>query len=104
MIESSRLSDGWGGGVAAFVAQQGPQDVDQAAGQSHQGLLVFAAFGSFALVVGPAGATGFEAGQGGEVEHPAQDFADDRRFVNELVNKDFDPAICPWTGTACPDL
>ncbi|MCO5972770.1 hypothetical protein [Actinoallomurus soli] len=33
-----------------------------------------------------------------------EDFADNRRFVNDLADRDFDPLICPWTGAVCPDI
>ena len=47
------------------VAEHGEQDVDAAAGQTHQGLLVAFALGLLAFVVGPGGRIG-QRGERGE--------------------------------------
>ena len=31
-----------------------------------------------------------------------EDYGDNKRFIAELANRDYDPRICPWTGAACP--
>jgi hypothetical protein len=31
-----------------------------------------------------------------------EDFADNKEFVSRVAERDYDPAICPWTGGACP--
>jgi hypothetical protein len=31
-----------------------------------------------------------------------EDYGDNKGFITELANRDFDPHICPWTGAACP--
>ena len=31
-----------------------------------------------------------------------EDFGDNARFVRELSSKDYNLAICPWTGGSCP--
>ena len=55
------------------VAQQCPDDVDQAAGQGDQGLGVPFPLGAFAQVEGSGGTVGsFDGRQCSEVEHPAQ--------------------------------
>ena len=51
---SSRESGGWHEFVGPSVAEEGPEDVDAAAGQGEDGLDVALAFGSFAFVE-PAG-------------------------------------------------
>jgi hypothetical protein len=30
------------------------------------------------------------------------DFADNEKFVRDRLTRDYDPLICPWTGSACP--
>ncbi len=31
-----------------------------------------------------------------------EDFGDNATFLSELSSRDYDPAICPWTGRDCP--
>jgi hypothetical protein len=31
-----------------------------------------------------------------------EDFGGNAAFLRELAGRDYDPAICPWTGAACP--
>jgi adenine/guanine phosphoribosyltransferase-like PRPP-binding protein len=31
-----------------------------------------------------------------------EDYGDNKRFIAELANRDYDPSICPWTGGRCP--
>jgi orotate phosphoribosyltransferase len=31
-----------------------------------------------------------------------EDYGDNKKFIAELANRDYDPDICPWTGAACP--
>ncbi|WP_433180241.1 hypothetical protein [Actinoallomurus sp. CA-150999] len=31
-------------------------------------------------------------------------FADNRKFLVDLADRDFDPLFCPWTGETCPDF
>jgi hypothetical protein len=31
-----------------------------------------------------------------------EDYGDNKRFIAELANRDYDPSICPWTGGLCP--
>jgi hypothetical protein len=31
-----------------------------------------------------------------------EDFAANKEFVGHLAERDYDPGICPWTGSACP--
>jgi adenine/guanine phosphoribosyltransferase-like PRPP-binding protein len=31
-----------------------------------------------------------------------EDYGDNKRFIAELANRDYDPSICPWTGGQCP--
>jgi hypothetical protein len=31
-----------------------------------------------------------------------EDFAGNKEFVSHLAERDYDPAICPWTGGSCP--
>jgi hypothetical protein len=31
-----------------------------------------------------------------------KDFRDNAGFLRELADRDYDPAICPWTGSSCP--
>jgi hypothetical protein len=30
------------------------------------------------------------------------DYGSNRKFLRDHVNRDFDPALCPWTTGACP--
>ncbi len=32
------------------------------------------------------------------------DFGGNAAFIRDLADRDYDPAICPWTGAACPPL
>src|SRR5262245_23050693 len=73
MIVSSLGFDGrWDRGEGAVVAQQCPQDVDEAAGQGDGGLGVALPFGSFTVVEGAGRAGGLQAGEGGHVEDMPQ--------------------------------
>ena len=31
-----------------------------------------------------------------------EDYGENKRFIAELANRDYNPGICPWTGAACP--
>jgi hypothetical protein len=31
-----------------------------------------------------------------------EDFGDNAKFLRDLSNQDYDPEICPWTGSRCP--
>jgi predicted amidophosphoribosyltransferase len=31
-----------------------------------------------------------------------EDYGDNARFLREIADSDYDPAICPWTGGSCP--
>jgi len=31
-----------------------------------------------------------------------EDFGDNARFLRELSSRDYDPYVCPWTGSNCP--
>lgn len=31
-----------------------------------------------------------------------EDFGDNAKFLRELASRDYDPEICPWTGSSCP--
>jgi hypothetical protein len=31
-----------------------------------------------------------------------EDFGGNAAFLRGLADRDYDPAICPWTGAACP--
>ena len=31
-----------------------------------------------------------------------ENFGDNAKFLRELSSRDYDPAVCPWTGGACP--
>jgi hypothetical protein len=31
-----------------------------------------------------------------------EDFGDNKTFIADLANRDYDPGICPWTGARCP--
>jgi phosphoribosylpyrophosphate synthetase len=31
-----------------------------------------------------------------------EDYGGNKRFIADLANRDYDPGICPWTGTDCP--
>jgi hypothetical protein len=33
-----------------------------------------------------------------------EDFNDNKQFIADLRNRDYDPSICPWTGADCPPL
>jgi hypothetical protein len=33
-----------------------------------------------------------------------EDFGGNAAFLRELSGRDYDPAICPWTGAACPPM
>jgi hypothetical protein len=33
-----------------------------------------------------------------------EDFGGNAAFIRGLAARDYDPAICPWTGAACPPL
>ncbi len=33
-----------------------------------------------------------------------EDYADNKRFIADLTNRDYNPHICPWTGAGCPKL
>lgn len=54
--------------VGAVVAEQCPQDVDPAAGEGQDGLVVFLALGSLAVVEAPRFGTGPDADHRGVVE------------------------------------
>jgi hypothetical protein len=30
------------------------------------------------------------------------DFAENQEFVRQLAERDYDPGMCPWTGSSCP--
>lgn len=62
----------WCQGEEAVVAEQGPEDVDAAAGEGDDGGNVFVALGPFLEVVGAVGAVADDAGLSGEVEHSAR--------------------------------
>jgi len=68
MLLSSRCRQrGVGFAVGGVVAEHGPSDVDAAAGDGDEGLLVRLALCAFPVVERSRGGTGFEAGEGGEV-------------------------------------
>ncbi len=31
-----------------------------------------------------------------------EDFGDNARALRDIAARDYDPAICPWTGAGCP--
>jgi orotate phosphoribosyltransferase len=31
-----------------------------------------------------------------------EDFKDNKQFITDLRNRDYDPSICPWTSASCP--
>lgn len=31
-----------------------------------------------------------------------EDFGDNAKFLSEISRRDYDPGICPWTGSTCP--
>jgi len=31
-----------------------------------------------------------------------EDYGDNKSFIADLANRDYDPDICPWTGADCP--
>ena len=68
LSSSSSGSEGWLRGVGAVVADQGPEDVDAAAGEGDQRLLVGSARGSLLLVVVAVGAIGAQARQRRQVQ------------------------------------
>src|SRR5215203_5464851 len=73
MVLSSRLSEcGWCCGVGAFVAEQGPRDVDGAGGEGDECLGVGSSVVAFFEVVVAVGSVARHAGLGGQVEHVPQ--------------------------------
>src|SRR3954451_23634806 len=73
MLSSGEGGNPWSvGSEGSAVAQQSPQDVDEPTGQGEQGLFVHESFAAFPVVERARGPAGFEAGQGGHVEHAAQ--------------------------------
>src|SRR6202040_2270008 len=60
------------GGELAVIAEQGPEDVDESAGEGEEGLGVDESFGAFAIVIAARGSVGAKAGQRGQVEHSSQ--------------------------------
>jgi hypothetical protein len=33
-----------------------------------------------------------------------EDYGDNKSFIGELADRDYDPRTCPWTGAGCPHL
>jgi hypothetical protein len=33
-----------------------------------------------------------------------EDFGDNKKFIADLANRDYDPLACPWTSARCPKL
>ena len=31
-----------------------------------------------------------------------EDYGSNARFLADLADRDYDPGLCPWTGTGCP--
>jgi hypothetical protein len=31
-----------------------------------------------------------------------EDYGDNKKFIAELADRDYDPEMCPWTGGRCP--
>jgi adenine/guanine phosphoribosyltransferase-like PRPP-binding protein len=31
-----------------------------------------------------------------------EDYKDNKQFITDLRTRDYNPAICPWTGAGCP--
>src|SRR5215470_2276671 len=64
--------DGFAGGVGLVVAQQRPHDIDTAACQGQDGLVVFLALGSLAVIEGPGVRAVLDADLRGVVEDPVE--------------------------------
>src|ERR1700741_1083054 len=72
MTMSSRRGAGWVGSELPVVSQQGPEAVDESAGERWGGLAVDESFAAFAVVELSGWPVTADAGQRGQVEHAAQ--------------------------------
>ena len=74
MKMSSRRGDRRGPVRAEFaaVAEQGPEHVDEAAGERKESLAMDESFASLVVIELPGGPVGADAGQRGHVEHPSK--------------------------------